>query len=138
MAHINLVFRSTFQGPKGPLNKGGFNASHVRCEVEVFCFAKKWFTKYVGPQARIPEYVIRDFTWQIDPQSACAQVGQHFEKQVSEWQMFEISPAPLNPLIPVGKGEVFQDQKNGLYYRYSKANVGLPGVEAPKTGELEL
>ena len=135
MAHINLIFRATFQGLKGPLNRGNFNTSHVKCEVEVYCQAKKWYTRFVGTKDPLIEYA-----YQVDPDAACNQVLQHFEKQASEWAMFEVLSDPHGTLIPVAKGEVYRDQKNGLYYRYSKQNVGLPGVEPPKmkAGELPL
>jgi hypothetical protein len=113
-AHINIVFRATFQGPKGPiLNKGGFAASGVQCELEVYLASRasqKWLVRFVGQKkpTAIP--------WQPNADSARTQVSQRFDQRLSEWQMGETFDG--ENFHPIQESEVYQSQLNGLYYRF--------------------
>ena len=109
-APLKICYRAEFEGPKGLLNPSGWKVpGKIGVEVRKISLRTGWGAYRPGTAERFIQ-----ITPQLDAGTIQNQVGLYFAKQVSEWQMYELS-APSGKAILLKPGEVWPDKQGRIY-----------------------
>jgi hypothetical protein len=122
---IKLVFRASFEQPKGALNPMQLKVPG-QIVVEIRPVGKHW-----DPYIRNSIGAFR--SEEITPQGTAAVMKQqmlvYFERQATPWEAFEMNG--LGETKPISMDEVWLNPKTGKYHR--KIGVGPSGrIETPE------
>jgi hypothetical protein len=112
---MRVCFRAQFAGPKGPLNPSGWKFPNAAPQsVEVFRRGDTW-------HAREPKH--REVFHQLQPGTSHGTmkdtVAGAFDKQVSEWEMYDSEGNPLDPHLVV-------EDPNGNFTMYLETHAAAP------------
>jgi hypothetical protein len=87
MSALRICYRADFKGPTGALNPSGWKVpGKIGVEVRKISPRTGWGAYRPGTAERFIQ-----ITPQLDAKTLQNQVGLYFEKQVSEWLMYELS-----------------------------------------------
>lgn len=105
---LKICYRAEFQGPTGLLNPSGWKVPG-NIGVEIRKSGSHWSAFRPGTKEQFVE-----ITPQLDAVTIKNQVSLYFEKQVSKWQMYELTE-PSSKAVLLKPEEITYDSKGRIY-----------------------